>query len=180
MLQRYDRIAQALHWGIGALLLAQLVFGFLLDGLAPRGTPARGLVINLHKSIGLVLLALVATRLAWRLRHPPRPWARDMPAWQQRAATWGHRLLYAGMLALPIAGYVASNFSRHGVRWFGLVLLPPWGPDLPAVYRFFNGLHVALALGFALLVAGHVAMALWHRRMQRNASPELRMTWRSS
>lgn len=164
---RYETTAMLLHWAIGALLLAQLVFGFALDDLAPRGTPARGAVINLHKSCGLLLLALVLVRLGWRLAHPAPPWPATLPRWQRQAATWGHRALYGAMLLLPLAGYVASNFSRHGVKFFGLPLAP-WGPDLPAVYRAFNGLHVALALGFTLLVAGHVVAGLYHAAIARD------------
>jgi cytochrome b561 len=70
---RYDRVAMTLHWAIGLALLAQIVFGFLLDDLAPRGTPARASVINLHKSFGLVLLALIALRLGWGGAPPPPP-----------------------------------------------------------------------------------------------------------
>ena len=35
--------------------------------------------------------------------------------------------------------------------------------DLPAVYRFFNGMHQLLGWALALLVIGHVAAALRHR-----------------
>lgn len=175
---RYDRTAVALHWAIGTLLLAQMAFGFLLDDLAPRGTPSRGLVVNLHKSVGLVLLALIVWRVVWRLTHRPPPWPAGLPTWQQRAATWGHRALYACMLVMPLSGYIASNFSKHGVRFFGMALAP-WGPDLPAVYGFFNGLHKATAIVFTVLIAGHVAMALWHRA-QRAPALEARMRWRSS
>jgi cytochrome b561 len=86
-----------------------------------------------------------------------------MSATEQALATWGHRLLYVVMVALPLAGYVASNFSKHGIKFFNVLLLPPWGPDLPPVYRFFNGLHVLLAFLLAALVIGHVAAALRHR-----------------
>ena len=165
--ERYDRTTMVLHWAIGSLLLAQIAFGFALDDLAPRGTPARGAVINLHKSCGLLLLALVIVRLGWRLKHPLPAWPASMPRWQRHAATWGHRALYGAMLLLPLAGYLASNFSRHGIKFFG-VALAPWGPDLPLVYRVFNGLHVALALGFTLLIAGHVAMAIYHAAIARD------------
>ena len=37
--QCYGRVAICLHWSIGLLLLAQIAFGFLLDDIAPRGTP---------------------------------------------------------------------------------------------------------------------------------------------
>ncbi|WP_374563987.1 cytochrome b/b6 domain-containing protein [Ideonella sp.] len=164
---RYGQVAMWLHWVIGLALLAQIVFGFALDAIVPRGTPARAGVINLHKSIGLLLLALVLVRLAWRLAHRPPAWPRSLPPAAQRAATWGHRALYACMVALPLAGYVASNFSQHGVKFFGTPL-PPWGPNLPAVYAFFNGLHVVLGWAFSLLIAGHVAVALWHLLWRRD------------
>jgi cytochrome b561 len=60
---------------------------------------------------------------------------------------------------VPLFGYLASNFSRHGVRLFGTAL-PPWGPDDPRLYAHFNGIHVGLALVLTLLVAGHIAIAV--------------------
>jgi cytochrome b561 len=164
---RYGRTAAWLHWAIGLALLAQIGFGFLLDEIAPRGTPARAGVINLHKSIGLVLGVLIVARIAWRLAHPPPPWPESMSAGQQRAATLGHRALYACMLVMPLAGYLGSNFSQRGVRFFGLTL-PPWGPDWPAAYSFFTGVHVATAFVFSALIAGHVAMALKHALIERD------------
>jgi len=60
---RYDRVAAWLHWLIGLALLGQIAFGFLLDEIAPRGTPGRMPTINLHKSFGLVLAIVVIARL---------------------------------------------------------------------------------------------------------------------
>ena len=164
---RYDRVAAALHWLIGAALLAQIGFGFLFDEIAPRGTPARGTVINLHKSFGIVLGLLIVGRLLWRLRHRPPAWPATMPAWQRRAADLGHRALYACMLLMPLSGYVASNFSKHGVKFFGIALRP-WGADLPAVYSAFNLLHIVTGFVFAALIAGHVAIALKHVFIDRD------------
>lgn len=156
-----------LHWAVGLALLVQIVFGFLLDDIAPRNTPSRGAVINLHKSFGLLLGALVVSRLAWRLRHPPPAWPAAMRAWQRRAAELGHRALYACMIVMPVSGYVASNFSRHGVRFFG-VALKPWGPDLPWLYALFNGLHVLTAFVFCALIVGHVLAAIRHALADRD------------
>ena len=91
----------------------------------------------------------------------------SMPAWQRRAAQASHGALYACMVALPLAGYLASNFSKHGLRFFG-IRLAPWGPDLPGVYGFFNGLHVALAWLLCALVAVHVLAALKHALVDRD------------
>jgi cytochrome b561 len=165
---RYGRIAILLHWLIGGALLAQIAFGFLLDDIAPRNTPARAGVINLHKSIGIVLGLLILARIVWRLRHAPPAWPASMSAWQRRAAEWGHRALYVCMLVLPLSGYVASNFSKHGIRFFGMAL-KPWGPDLPAVYAVFNGLHIATAFVLCALIVGHVLATLKHVLIDRDA-----------
>jgi cytochrome b561 len=164
---RYDRVAIALHWLIGIALLAQIGFGFMLDDIAPRGTPARAATINLHKSCGIVLGVLIVLRLAWRLRHAAPAWPAVMSVNQQRAATLGHRTLYACMLLMPLSGYVASNFSKHGVKFFGTAL-KPWGPDVPQVYNFFNAMHVATAFVFAALIVGHVAISLKHAFVDRD------------
>jgi cytochrome b561 len=185
----YDRVAAALHWLIGAALLGQVAFGFLLDDIAPAGTPSRGAVINLHKSFGIVLGVLIVLRLAWRLAHRPPALPRTLPDWQRAAARWSHRALYACMIVMPVSGYVASNFSRHGVVFFGLTL-SPWGPDLKPVYRALNGVHVITGWIFAALIAVHVLAALQHawqrdavfRRMwpwgARRAAPSAPAPWR--
>jgi cytochrome b561 len=158
---RYGRTAVWLHWLIGLALIAQIVFGFALDEIAPRNTPARAATINLHKSCGVVLALLIGVRLAWRLRHAPPALPASMPEWQRRAASLGHIALYACMVVMPLSGYIASNFSKHGVKFFGSAW-PPWGPDLPAVYGFFNGLHIATAFVFCALIVGHVLVTLKH------------------
>lgn len=174
--QRYDRVARLLHWLIGVALIAQMAFGFVLDDIAPRGTSSRAVVINLHKSVGIALAVLIALRIVWRLRHRPAAWSASMSASERRAARIGHAALYVCMAVMPLSGYGASNFSRHGIRLFGLALRP-WGPDWPAVYATLNLVHVTTAWLFAALIAGHVLFALKHaladrdRRLARVATP---------
>ena len=110
---------------------------------------------------------LIVGRLLWRLRHQPPPWPATMSSAQRSAATWGHRALYATMLVLPVAGYIASNFSQHGLKFFGFALRP-WGSDLPAVYAVFNTLHQLSAWLLIVLIAGHGMMASKHALIDRD------------
>jgi len=91
-----------------------------------------------------------------------------MPAWERHAARVSHALLYLCMLGAPLAGYVASNFSRFGIKYFNLVVLPPWGTDDKAIYAVFNTAHRVFALTLAGMILLHVAAALKHALVDRD------------
>jgi cytochrome b561 len=164
---RYDRVAVSIHWVVGTALLAQIAFGWLLDDFA-RGTPARAFAINLHKSTGLVLALAIVLRLLWRVRHPPPAYPASMVDRKRQAARLGHALLYICMIGMPLSGYLASNFSKHGVNFFNRLLVPPWGPDDKAIYTLLNGTHDVLAYLFSALVFGHIVFACYHALIARD------------
>jgi len=176
---RYDGVAAWMHWGIGALLLLEIAFGLLLDDIAPRGTTARASVINLHKSFGIVLGVLIVLRIAWRLAHAPPPWPPSMSLARQRAANAGHAGLYLCMVVAPLAGYVGSNFSKYGVRFFGAELAP-WGPDSPRAYATLVAVHDVSSYLLLALIVGHVAMALKHALVDHDGIFDRIVPWHSS
>ena len=61
----YDAVSIAFHWITVALVLA--IFALALFPGVVKGS------IALHKSLGLLLLAVVPLRLAWRLTAGRRP-----------------------------------------------------------------------------------------------------------
>jgi cytochrome b561 len=158
---RYTSIAIALHWLIALLLLGQFVFGLMLDDI-PRGTPERGIYVNLHKSTGILIGLLILLRIVWRLTHAPPALPDTMPAWQQRAARYSHAALYLCMVMLPLSGYLASNFSKYGIKFFNVVQLPPWGPNDKTLYTVFNQTHHVTALLLAVFVGVHVLAVAKH------------------
>jgi cytochrome b561 len=164
----YTRTAIALHWIVAALILFQIGFGWYLTGI-PRGVPARSVVVNLHKSIGLTVGLLVLLRLAWRATHRPPAFPATLHAWEARLALWVHRTLYGCMLVMPLSGYLASNFSKFGIRFFGLLVLAPWGVDSRPVYVVLNSIHVATSYVFVALITAHVLAALKHALLDRDS-----------
>jgi cytochrome b561 len=159
--QRYNRTARLLHWLIAALLLGQFLFGWWLTDI-PRNTPARGYVVNFHKSTGLLLGLLILLRIGWRVMHAPPALPPAMAKWQRVLATASHHAMYICMLVMPLSGYIASNVSRHGVKFFNAITLPPWGPDDKPLYAVFNQVHKTTALLLLALVVLHVLAVLWH------------------
>ena len=157
----YGRTAVVLHWLVAALLVGQILFGWFLDDI-PRGTPARSIYVNLHKSTGLLLGLLILGRLYWRSRHPAPELPSSFPPWQRVAAKVSHFALYTCMIVMPLSGYIASNYSKYGVKLFNAVQLPPWGTEDRSVYAFFNTTHVVTSYVLVTLIALHVAAALQH------------------
>lgn len=174
MYARYTTTAITLHWLIALLLLGQFAFGLLLDDI-PRGTPARGYYVNLHKSSGILIGLLILLRIGWRLTHKPPRLPATMPAWQRHAARASHIALYLCMIMLPLSGYLASNFSRHGIKFFNLVYLQPWGPDDKAWYALFNQTHHLAALLLAIFVMLHLLAVAKHMLIDHDGL--LRRMW---
>jgi len=158
---RYDRTARLLHWAIAALLLAQCAFGYWM-GDVQRNTPDRAYIINLHKSVGMVIGVLILLRLYWRLRHAPPAMLSTLAQWQQKLAGATHHALYLCMALVPLSGYLASNFSKHGVKFFNTLTLAPWGSDDKAIYGVFNQTHKTAAFVLLAVAVVHVAAAVWH------------------
>jgi cytochrome b561 len=100
-----------------------------------------------------------------------------MTNWERFAAAWTHNGLYACMLVSPLSGWAASNFSKHGVRFFG-IKLEPLGPDLPAVYALLGGVHDVAGWIFIGLLTLHVAAAFKHLWLDRDGIFS-RMSWRA-
>ena len=169
---RYTGVAIALHWLIAALIVGQIAFGWYLQSV-PRKTPDRTIYVNLHKSTGLTIALLILVRLAWRLTHKAPPLPDTMPAWERKAARASHFALYACMLIMPSAGYLASNFSKFGVNFFNAVLLPPWGIDDRRIYAMFNTTHVVTSYVFVALIGLHVAAALRHLYLRDGVFPRI-------
>lgn len=163
---RYTWQAIALHWLLAVLIIGMLVLGYSLEEI-PRNTPARGFYVNLHKSFGVLILALVLVRLVWRFTHRPPPLEAGMPRWQAVAAAWSHRLLYLCILLQPLSGYLASSFGKYGVKFFG-VELPNWGWDDKALRGFFGEVHGVVGFTLAVLIAIHVLAALKHLLIDRD------------
>lgn len=155
---RFGRVTRALHWITAALILCQLPLGFYTARMQPG--LANLWLFGLHKTLGLTALALVGLRILWHLvTPPPRPLG-DPAAWENRLARTTHRCLYALMLALPLAGWVASSASGLDTLFLNRWAVPPIAPVSEAVETAGFALHRALAWAMLALVALHIARAL--------------------
>lgn len=162
---RYTPTAVVLHWLLAILLIGMFGVGWYMVSIEDE--PGTGWFFSLHKSVGIVILALVVWRAIWRLGHPPVPLPVSVPAWQETASRVSHRLLYAAMIAMPLLGLMGSAFSHSGIEFFGLSIARAVAPN-PDLAEAFLTAHSVVALALVALIAVHVLAALKHLIVNRD------------
>ena len=157
---RYTRTAIVLHWTIAIAVTAQFTWGWFMQSIAKQPPGVRADAFNLHKSVGLTILALMILRALWRWRHPAPPLP-AMPAWQATVARANHAVIYACLFLMPLAGYLGSVFSGYPVKYFGITL-PAWGWKDEAIKNAMSAAHFTVSWVLLAAVVLHVAAALKH------------------
>ena len=184
--QRYTAIAVVLHWAIAFAIVFNLVLGFWMHISAEHGGVSQAVfqAFQLHKSVGLSVLALSLARLGWRLAHKPPPLPARMPPWERVASKAVHGAFYLIMIALPLSGwlYVSTGWAHEADRafnvptlYFGLFQVPHlFGLAERSVevrsalsHTAFT-LHYVFAYGAIALAALHVGAALKHHFIDRD------------
>jgi cytochrome b561 len=184
---RYTKTAIVLHWLIALGIFGMFALGWHMTDL-PRegaeqlaydlfdwgiftwhlaeGATPRTFYFNLHKSIGITLLALIIFRLYWRISHrPPAPLA-SHKAWERKLSTGAHHCLYLLMITIPVSGLIMSIASKYGVKWFGLKFIA--GIDSKPLREIFLGIHEIAGLVLVVVLALHILGALKHKFIDKD------------
>ncbi|MFA7243586.1 MAG: cytochrome b [Sulfuricellaceae bacterium] len=165
---RYTATAIALHWLAALLIFAAFPLGVYVADLA--FSPLKLRLLSYHKWLGVTVFLLTVARLAWRATHTPPPLPQTIPLWQQRAAHTLHHLLYVLLLAIPLSGWLMSSAKGFPVVYLGLVQLPDLVSKNAELGDLLKALHTALNYGLLALLGLHVAAALKHHFIDRDAT----------
>lgn len=160
----YAPMQRKIHAVMAVLIFVMLPLGLVLPTLSEG--PRAAFLYEAHKSIGLILLALLPLRLLIRVicGAPDDPPAVNPILY--RFAKYAHVCLYGLLFFVPLMGLAGTVSCCAPVVFLGLVPLPLSLAISEAGTKLLFFLHEAGAyiLGFA--VFGHVLMAFWHRRKQ--------------
>ena len=164
--ESYDRTAKAVHWT--TLLLIAGVYMAVWASHVVGTKEQSALLVQLHRSMGLTILALTLFRLAWRwnARIPPLP--AELPPFQKFAARVTEYIFYALLLLQPALGLLNTNARGRRVDFYFLGELPPViGPD-KVLAKQAMAAHEFVAYLLVALVALHAAAALFHHFVRRD------------
>ena len=161
--ERYGKVTRTLHWAMAFFIGWQFLkfFDRIADGEHWVGEN----LVSWHSSVGAMILLLVILRVIWALKQKDNRPDND-PAVASLAKA-GHRLLYAGMILLPITGMLYIKGLGYPIKAFGIQLFTGSGAETAWMIAL-GGLHSPIAWTLLIISVGHIGMALVHHFVKRD------------
>ena len=155
--ETFGLISRILHWTMALLILSLLALGLTIADMEPSLDSLW--LYGLHKSLGFVALILVLLRLVWhRITPPPHPLG-NPAALPQRLARGAHRVIYALLVIIPMAGWVGSSAIGLDTVLFNTLTLPPIAPVSEAWETTAFAVHWAATWALMGVLGLHIAGA---------------------
>ena len=175
---RYGIVSAVLHWGVALTVFAMFGVGLYMVGLSYYDSLYNALP-RWHRSVGMILFAVVLMRLIWRWISPPPPPPPSHSRMERLMAAAMHWVLYLLLLALFVSGYLISTADGRGFSLFNWFEVPALTGRIPNMEDTAGLVHEWLAWTLVVLAALHAAAALKHHLVDRDETL-LRMLGRSS
>lgn len=154
----FGLISRVFHWSMALGVIFMLALGNRIADMQPDLSTLY--LFGLHKTLGIVILALAVLRLIWhRISPPPHPIGPPLAlaTWAARAT---HALIYLLLVAIPMSGWFASSASGLDVMIFDRWVLPPISPVSELWEKRGLGVHGILTKALFGLILLHMLGAL--------------------
>jgi cytochrome b561 len=164
---RYGLVSILMHWLVALAVFGLFGLGYWMVGLDYYSSWYKT-APDLHKSTGLVLLALMLVRLLWRRLSPPPSALPDHGRMTRLASKLGHGFLYLGLLLLMLSGYLISTADGRAIEVFGLFSVPATLTAIPNQEEVAGLVHEYLAWALVIFAGIHALAALKHHFIDRD------------
>lgn len=154
----YDNVAIALHWMTALLVVANFLLAQTWDWFAK---PVRGVMEDTHMSFGVLLTAVVATRLAWRL-IPGHQMSSLEAGWVRLSSKATHYVLYLLLVAEAALGFTFRWGAGRPMEFFGLGIPPLIGQLSRPLRHQLREFHEWIGWAIIIIAMIHAAAALYH------------------
>jgi cytochrome b561 len=166
---RYGRVSRVLHWTIAILFLVLIPMG-IFTSIIPEGTAYRIEYYVVHKTIGVIVLALVLVRLFWNRKSKRPALEASLTSKERKLAHGAHIALYVMMIMIPITGFIMTSFHGAPTFFFAWELEPLWGFSKTGTI-VWGMLHKYLLPYLLYIVLGaHILGALKHQFIDKHAN----------
>lgn len=165
----YGLVSILLHWLVALAVFGLFGLGLWMVGLDYYSSWYRT-APDLHKSIGILLFVVMLGRLIWRFITPPPPAPANHGPLTRLASKFGHALLYLGLFAIMISGYLISTADNRGISVFDLFEVPATITSISEQADRAGAFHFYAAWTLVIFAGLHALAALKHHFIDRDAT----------
>lgn len=178
----YGSITKTFHWLTMLLIFAVIPLGMIANGMAQDvrdpaiATTTQDLIrtvflFSLHKTLGVTIFFVALARILWAFTQPKPGLLNADNRPEAMLAETIHWLLYGSLILVPLTGWIhhSATVGFAPIRWpFGQNL--PFVPQSESIATLFSGLHMVLERVMVVSILLHVAGALKHHFIDRDAT----------
>ncbi len=171
---RFGSVAKTLHWLTALLIITAIPLGLVAvrgDISSADGIARTAWLFSLHKTVGVTAFFVALIRIIWAFTqarpahlHPDR----KLETFAAEAVHW---LLYLSLVLVPLSGWFhhAAATGYAPILWpFGQTL--PFIPQSESLAHLFEGWHFVLTKVLALSLFLHIAGAIKHHVIDKDAT----------
>ena len=163
--KRFTAPQRFLHWLMAVCIFVMIFIGV---GMVSTVAPKYLTLIQIHKTLGIVILVLALVRLSLRFVYPAPPLPRDLPSPMKFAADSSQYVLYALMIGMPLLGWGMLSAYSHPVVLFSGLHLPGILPVNASLYALLRQAHTFLGFAFFALILMHLSALLFHKFVRKD------------
>ena len=166
------------HWVSAIVIIGLFVLGLWMTGLDYYDTWYKQ-SLDLHRSIGVLLVLVFVLRMLWRWSQPlpePEPGMRPL---EHRAVLWAHRSMYFLTFLIGLSGYLISTADGRAIEVFNWFSIPATIQGIEQQEDISGEVHEILSWLLILLASAHTLAALKHHFLDRDKTL-LKMIGKSS
>lgn len=163
----YGYVTILLHWLVAIVVLGLFTLGFWMVDLTYYDTWYKS-APDLHKSIGICLLAIMVFRVFWRIKQTSPEALLTHTKFEKKAGHSVHILLYSLLFFIMLSGYLISTADDRGIDVFNLFTVPGFGSFIENQEDVAGVIHQYLAYSMMVLVFLHALAALKHHFVDKD------------
>ncbi|OUR61051.1 cytochrome b [Colwellia sp. 39_35_sub15_T18] len=163
----YGYISIFFHWLAALSIFALFALGYYMVDLTYYHTWYKT-APELHKSVGIVLFALMLIRLIWRYKQVTPEHLASHSTLERKAGKLIHTVLYAMIFIIMSAGYLISTADGRGIEVFELFVIPGFGAFIENQEDLAGLIHKWLAYVLVALALLHALAALKHHFIDKD------------
>lgn len=175
----YGTLTKFFHWLTALLVLTLIPLGIYANAL-PYDTSLelshKARMFSLHKTLGIFVFFVALLRIIWAATQiKPKLLNADKPL-ESTLAELIHWSLYGALVLVPLTGWISHGASTgFAPIWWPLGQNLPLVPKDAEIAHLFAALHIIFERVLAISILLHVAGALKHHFIDRDAT--LRRMW---